>query len=119
MYLQFAILIFKMFAFSVALYRIHVMKVKIRQKGPAHSVFKARRRDLMALRHLFFAVMRTRCINVFPSVASDFDSATDNSFTEVTTMIPAYIYIQTLLSFLFKINKQTNVDSFNELFLPF
>lgn len=72
----------------------------------------------MELRHLFFAVMSTRCINVFPSVASDFDSATDNSFT-VTTMILAYIYIQTLLSFLFKINKQTNVDSFNELFLPF
>lgn len=34
-------------------------------------------------------------------------------------MILAYTLTQKLISFMFQINKQTKVDSFNEIFLPF
>lgn len=94
MYFQFAILIFKMFAFSIALYRIHVIKVKIFQKGPAYPVFKTWKTDLRALTY-FFAVMGTRCINVFPRIASDFDSATDNSSTEVNDGTDLHLHSET------------------------
>lgn len=64
--------------------------------------------------------MGTRCINAFPEVASDFDSATNNSSTEVNNDTGLHLHSETHFhSCLKQTNKQTNVDSFNEFFLPF